>query len=127
MTAQGWSQIALYVVVLTALTPLIGAYMFRVYSGEPVLLTRVLGPVERVVYRLLGTEPERAQDWKAYARTALVFSALCFVALYVILRTQGIHPLNHEHFASAPWDVSSTPPRRSCRTRTGSTTAARRR
>ncbi len=106
MTAQGWLQIALYVAVLTALTPLIGAYMFRVYTGERVLLTRVVGPVERVIYRLMRTDPARAQDWKGYARTALVFSALFLVVLYVILRTQGIHPLNHEDFASAPWDVS---------------------
>lgn len=106
MTAQGWLQIALYVAALTALTPLIGAYMFRVYTGEPVFLTRVLGPVERVVYRLLGTDPARGQDWKGYARTLLVFSALFFAALYVILRTQGIHPLNHEGFGSAPWDVT---------------------
>ncbi len=106
MTVQGWLQIALYVAVLTALTPLIGAYMYRVYTGERVLLMRVLGPVERLVYRLLRTDPERGQDWKGYARTTVIFSALSFVALYVILRTQGIHPLNPERYGSAPWDVS---------------------
>ena len=74
VTAQGWCQIALYVAILTALTPLIGAYMYRVYTGERVVLTRVLGPVERVVYRLLRSGPEHGQDWMAYARTALVFS-----------------------------------------------------
>ena len=106
MTLQGWLQIALYVAVLTALTPVLGAYMYRVYTGERVLLTRVLGPVERVVYRLLGTDPEEGQDWKGYARTTLIFSALSFAALYTTLRTQGIHPLNPEGFDSAPWDVS---------------------
>ena len=70
------------------------------------LLARVLGPLERTLYRLLRTDPERDQDWKGYARTVLVFSALFFVALYVILRTQGIHPFNPEGFGSAPWDVS---------------------
>lgn len=106
MTAQGWFQIALYVAILTALTPLIGAYMHRVYTGQPVLLTRGVGPLERVVYRLMRTDPEQGQDWKAYARTTVVFSALFFVVLYVILRTQASHPLNHEGFGSAPWDVS---------------------
>ena len=48
MTAQGWLQIAFYLVVLTALTPLLGAYMARVYQGEHVALERVLGPVERL-------------------------------------------------------------------------------
>jgi K+-transporting ATPase ATPase A chain len=106
MTVQGWFQIGLYIAVLTALTPLIGAYMHRVYSGERVPLTRGLLPVERRLYRLLRTDPEQGQDWKGYARTTLVFSGAGFVVLYVILRTQGIHPLNHEGFASAPWDVS---------------------
>ena len=106
MTLQGWFQIALYVAALTALTPLVGAYMFRVYGGERVLLTPVLGPLERGIYRLLQTNPERGQDWKSYARTTLVFSAVSFVALYAILRTQAFHPFNPEGFGSPPWDVS---------------------
>lgn len=106
MTAQGWLQIALYVAVLTALTPLIGAYMYRVYNGERVVLARVLGPFERLVYRLLRTDPARGQNWKGYARTTLVFSALFFVALYAILRTQAIHPFNPQGDRSGTWDVS---------------------
>ena len=43
MTAQGWLQIALYVAVLTALTPLLGGYMARVYRASAVFLTPVLG------------------------------------------------------------------------------------
>jgi K+-transporting ATPase ATPase A chain len=106
MTVQGWLQIALYVAVLTALTPLLGTYMYRVYSGERLLATRLLGPVERAVYRLLRTDSRQDQDWKGYARTTLVFSALSFVALYVVLRTQGIHPFNPEGFGAGPWDLS---------------------
>ena len=106
MTVQGWLQIAVYLAVLTALTPLLGAYMARVYTGERVLLSAVLGPLERVIYRLLGVNPHVQQDWKGYARTTLVFSALFFVVLYVILRTQGIHPFNPEGFDSGTWDVS---------------------
>jgi potassium-transporting ATPase potassium-binding subunit len=106
VTAQGWLQIAFYVVVLTALTPPLGGYMARVYRSDPVLLERLLGPVERLVYRVLRADPARQQDWESYARTTLVFSAVFFVLLYLILRTQGIHPWNPEGFDSAPWDVS---------------------
>jgi K+-transporting ATPase ATPase A chain len=95
-----------YAAVLTALTPLLGAYMARVYTGEPVLLSRVVGPVERVTYRLIGANPAVQQDWRAYARTALVFSAVSFVALYLILISQGIHPWNPQDFGAAPWDVT---------------------
>jgi len=64
------------------------------------------GPVERAIYTTLRADPTRRQDWKAYARSVLVFSALFWVALYLILRTQGIHPFNPEGFGAAPWDVS---------------------
>ena len=106
MTAQGWLQIAIYLAVLTALTPLLGGYMARVYRDESVFLTPVLAPFERLTYRLLRVNPNVQQDWKSYARTTIVFSLLFFVVLYVILRTQGIHPFNPEGFDSGTWDVS---------------------
>ena len=106
MTLQGWVQIAFYLAVLTALTPLLGGYMARVYRNERVFLTPVLGPVERLTYRIMRVNPAVEQDWKAYARTTLVFSVLFWLALYLILRTQGIHPFNPEGFDSAPWDVT---------------------
>jgi potassium-transporting ATPase potassium-binding subunit len=106
VSAQGWLQIAIYLAVLTALTPLLGGYMARVYRNERVFLTPVFGALERGLYRVLRVDVSVQQDWKAYARTTLVFSALFFVVLYVILRTQGIHPFNPEGFDSGSWDVS---------------------
>ena len=106
MTVQGWLQIAIYIAVLTALTPLLGAYMARVYRNERVFLTPVFGPVERLIYRTLRVNPAASQDWKSYARTTLVFSLLFWIALYAILRTLGIHPFNPEGFDSATWDVT---------------------
>ena len=106
MTAQGWLQIAVFFVVLTALTPVIGGYMARVFGGERLLLTPVLGPVERLLYRVMRTDPEREQDWKGYARTVIVFSLVSWLGLYLILRTQGIHPFNPQGFDAAPWDVT---------------------
>jgi potassium-transporting ATPase potassium-binding subunit len=106
MTWQGWFQIALYLAVLTALVPLLGGYMARVYMGERVVLARVLGPVERLFYRAVRTNPDREQDWKQYATTVLVFSALFWVVLYVLLRAQGVLPFNPLRFSGAPWNVT---------------------
>jgi K+-transporting ATPase ATPase A chain len=103
---QGWLQIALFVAVLVALTPLIGGYMARVYTGGRVFLTPVLGPVERGFYRALRVDVSRGQDWKAYARSLLVVSGLFWLALYLILRTQTVHPWNPEGFHSGTWDVT---------------------
>ncbi len=106
MTVQGWFQIALYGAALTAMTPLLGGYMYRVFRGDPVLLTPVLGPIERLTYRAIGAKPHRAQDWRVYAKSVLIFSALGFGLLYLILRTQGIHPFNPADYDSGTWDVS---------------------
>ena len=106
MTAQGWLQIALYLAVLTALTPVLGAHMARVYSGRRVFLSPLLAPVERLAYRAIRVDPEAGQDWKSYARTVVVFSAIFWLALYAILRTQGIQPFNPEGFGAAPWNLS---------------------
>ena len=91
MTAGGWLEILLFLAVLTALTPVMGGYLARVFRGE---VTQLAG-VERVAYRGLGVDPARGQDWKGYARSVLVFSVAGSVLLYVIVRAQG-----------ATWDLT---------------------
>jgi K+-transporting ATPase ATPase A chain len=103
---QGFVQIAIFCAALVAVMPLLGTYMARVYQNERVFLTPVLGGVERLTYRLLRVDPQRGQDWKAYARSLIVFSGLFWLVLYVILRTQTLHPGNPQSFHSAPWDVT---------------------
>jgi potassium-transporting ATPase potassium-binding subunit len=103
---QGWLQIAVFVVVVLAITPLLGRYMARVFTGQRVLLTPILAPVERLLYRALRVDVTRGQDWKAYARSVLVFSGVSWLVLYLILRTQTLHPWNPQSFHSGTWDVS---------------------
>ena len=82
MTAQGWLQIALYLVVLTALTPLLGAYMARVYQGERVAARARARPGRAAdLPRCSAPTPSDSRTGRRYARTTLVFSALFFVVL----------------------------------------------
>jgi K+-transporting ATPase ATPase A chain len=105
--AQGWFQIAVFVVVLIALIKPVGIYMARVFSNQRVFLSPVVGPIEHLTYKVLRVKPEaEGQDWKAYARSVIVFSLFSWLALYLILRTQGIQPFNPEGFHSGPWDLS---------------------
>jgi len=104
---QGFLQIFLFFAVMVALVPVLGGYMARVFSGETVLLTRVVGPLERLVYRLLRVDPAKDdQGWKAYAGSLILFSAAGWLLLYLILRTQTIHPWNPGDFHSGTWDLS---------------------
>jgi K+-transporting ATPase ATPase A chain len=103
---QGWVQIAIFLAVLVACTPLLGGYMARVFTGERVFLTPVVGPIERLFYRGIRADADRGQDWKAYARSLLIFSALFWLLLYLILRTQTLHPFNPQGFHSGTWDIT---------------------
>jgi K+-transporting ATPase ATPase A chain len=104
--AQGWLQFAVFLVALTALVPVLGTYLARVLQGERVLLAPLVGPVERLGYRLFRVRPGEGQDWKGYARSVLVFSLLSWLLLYLILRTQSVQPFNPEGFGSGPWNLS---------------------
>ncbi len=99
------SAIALTVAVLlvTILLALpLGRYMDRVYSGETFWATRMLGPVERMIYRISAIHPNREMDWKRYAIALLIFNLLGGVFLYGLLLVQGALPLNPEHFPGVP-------------------------
>jgi potassium-transporting ATPase potassium-binding subunit len=104
---QGTAQIIFYVVVLLAVTPLLGSYMARVYEGENVLLARWFGFAERGFYRLLRTSPEEEQDWKGYGTSVIVFSLLFLIPLYVLLRLQGHLPLNPDHLTGVNAGVAA--------------------
>jgi K+-transporting ATPase ATPase A chain len=106
MTVQGWLQIGLFMAVLWLVAVRLGAYMARLYSGETVFLGRVLGPVERLTYRVLRVKPDQEQNWKEYARSLIIFSLAGWLFLYLILRTQTHHPFNPQHFHSGTWDLT---------------------
>ncbi len=109
MTAGGWGQIVLFVVVMVGLAIPLGNYMARVYTGETVLLARALGGLERTAYRALRVDEGRGQGWKAYARSVIVFSSVGWLVLYVILRTQDIQPWSSAGgttFHSGPWNLT---------------------
>jgi K+-transporting ATPase ATPase A chain len=103
---QGWLQIAVFVAVLVALVKPVGVYMARVFTDQRVFLSPVVGPIERLTYKVMRVRPDEGQDWKAYARSLIVFSLLFWIALFLILRTQGIQPFNPQGFHSAPWDLN---------------------
>ncbi len=90
-----WTIVTL-VVALALAWRYLGAYMVGVFEGR----ITFLGFLERPIYQLLGTSPDREQSWKRYAGSVVVFSGLSFAITYAILRLQGSLPLNPEHFGA---------------------------
>ncbi len=93
MTASGWAQIAFYAVALLLVTKPVGIYLVRVYDGS----LGWLRPVERLLYRIGGVDPEEDQHWTHYAASMLIFSAATMLLTYVVLRAQHWLPLNPQH------------------------------
>ena len=94
MTTNGWLQILLFFAALTLLTRPLGGYLQRVFDGERTLLSPLLRPIERGCYRLAGIAPDAEQPWTAYTVAMLVFSALGFVVVYLLMLLQHHLPLN---------------------------------
>ena len=99
MTVNGWFQIALYALVILAITKPTGLFMFRILEGDRHPLSRVLGPVERGIYRLCGIDPYREQGWREYTFSLLAFSAFGLIVTYAIERLQHLLPFNPQHLA----------------------------
>jgi K+-transporting ATPase ATPase A chain len=106
MTANGWLQLGLYLLVLIALVKPLGWYMARVYEGKPCGLDRALGPLERLIYRLCGTATEHEMGWKAYAVAMLLFNLLGLLAVYGLQRLQHLLPLNPQNLEAVSPDLS---------------------
>jgi K+-transporting ATPase ATPase A chain len=91
----GWIELALFVGLLVALTKPMGLYLVQVLDvqAKP-FLAPVVGPVERLLYRLLRVDPQKEQDWQQYAFSLIAFSLVSALFTYVILRLQHILPFN---------------------------------
>ena len=109
MTFLGWLTIVLFAIVLTAIALPLGRYMAAVYTGERTFLDPLFRTPERLLYRIMRVDPDREMDWKAYAKSLIIFSLAGWLLLYLILRTQTLWNftgLNPEHFHSGSWNVS---------------------
>jgi K+-transporting ATPase ATPase A chain len=94
MTINGWIQIAIFAIVVILLTRPLGGWMTRVFAGERTFLHPILGPVERVFYRIAGVDPAVEQHWTTYGIAMLTFSLFGFLMLYALQRLQGVLPFN---------------------------------
>ena len=106
MTANGIFQLVFYVVVLLALAKPLGAYMARVYEGRPIVLGRILGWLERLIYGLCGVRPTEEMGWKPYAIAMLLFNLLGVLVVYLLQRLQGVLPLNPQALGAVSPDSS---------------------
>ncbi|HEX3600226.1 MAG TPA: potassium-transporting ATPase subunit KdpA [Lacipirellulaceae bacterium] len=106
MTANDSIQIALYFAVLALLAKPLGAYMARVFEGKRCGFDRALGWLERGIYRVAGVNSHEEMGWRKYTVAVLLFNAVGFLAVYALLRLQGVLPLNPQQFPGNSPDLA---------------------
>ncbi|MFZ2405330.1 MAG: potassium-transporting ATPase subunit KdpA [Methylobacter sp.] len=104
MTTNGFLQITLYFVALLLLAKPLGVYMAAVYENRPLLLKRILGPLETGFYRLSGVNPEQEMGWKSYAAALLWFNLFGGLAIFALQMLQAYLPLNPQQMANVTVD-----------------------
>ena len=106
MTLVGWAQIIAILVLCVISALFLGRFMARVFAGERTLLSPIIAPLERMIYRLAGIDPTREQGWLAFALSMIAFNLVGFIALYALLRLQGALPLNPSGFPGLDADLA---------------------
>jgi len=99
-------QIALYLAALVVLTPPLGAFIARVLKGENRFSIRLLGWLERGLYRIAGVDPKEEMHWKIYLGAVLAFNALGFLALFALHLLQGTLPGNPQNLPGVSWHLA---------------------
>jgi K+-transporting ATPase ATPase A chain len=108
MTINGWLQILLFIAIIIAIAKPVGVFMTRVFTGERTFLHPVIGPFERLIYRLTGVDEKREMRWTEYAAAMLLFSLVSLVLLYLIQRLQGYLPFNPQKLPGVDSAASAT-------------------
>lgn len=98
MTANGWFQILVFLLVVLLITKPVGIFLTRVFNREKTFLDPVLRPIEKLVYRLTGIDDQREMRWTEYTVAMLLFSGVSMTLLYLIERTQKWLPFNPRGF-----------------------------
>lgn len=106
MDSRDAMQVALYLGLLAACTPLLGGFMARVFVGERTALTHRLGPLERGIYRLGGVRADEEMSWRRYFLAVPIFNVIGLVTLMAMEMTQAWLPLNPQKLGNASWALA---------------------
>jgi potassium-transporting ATPase potassium-binding subunit len=106
MNAYDLVQVLLVLFVIILLTPILGSFFYKVLTGKECFITKILGPVEVRIYRIVGVNPDQEMGWGEYLKALLVFNALGFIFVFGVLLLQGILPLNPAGMPGLSWHLA---------------------
>jgi K+-transporting ATPase ATPase A chain len=106
MKVNDYIEIFLFLFLLVALTPVLGAFMYKVLNGDKNILTPVFGRLEKAIYTVVGVNANQTMNWKKYALSLMIFNLAGLVLLFLILLIQQWLPLNPQHIGNMNWHTA---------------------
>lgn len=103
MTALELIQVILFIVLLIGLTPIMGNYMEKVFTGKKHVLLPVFSWLERLIYRYTGVDPIEETNWKSYTFSLLIFNFIGLIFVFLIQLFQKYLPLNPANLPNVSW------------------------
>lgn len=106
MEGADWGKLLLYGGTLAVLAPPLGAWIAKVLAGERTFVHRFGEPIERLVYRLSGIDPNEEMRAKTYGLSLLAFNLLGIASLFLIQLLQRRLPLDPAGLPGVPWHTA---------------------
>ena len=105
MSASGFLQIGIYFLLIFIITKPVGLYLTAVLEGEKIFLHKIFRPLEAWIYRVSGIDEKEDMHWIHYTKSMLLFSVVGCVLSYMLLRMQGLLPLNPQNFGKKEMEI----------------------
>lgn len=99
-------QALIFLGLLLFLTPILGTYMARVFTGKSSFADSTLGKLAGVCYAIGGINPHVEMTWVEYGKALLYFNLFGLATLFSILLLQDYLPLNPENFQGLSWPLA---------------------
>lgn len=106
MSPDRWIQISFFLLLLLALTPLLGTYIANIFMNKWTILDPICQPLEKLSYKIAGINPKEEMTWRTYSKALIWFNVYGFVFLFIIQLFQGILFLNPEGLQGVPWTLA---------------------
>ncbi|MCR8644947.1 potassium-transporting ATPase subunit KdpA [Paenibacillus sp. N1-5-1-14] len=93
-------QIAVVIVLLVLLVKPLGSYIYHIFSNEPNRTDRIFGPIEKVLFAVMGVKDRSGMTWKKYALTLVLMNFVLMIFGFIILAIQNGLPFNPNGIAN---------------------------
>ena len=103
MHSYDYALVLAFLALVLVPAPWLGRFYYKVMEGQRTWLTPVVGPVEKLCYRVAGVDPSNEQSWRTYALALLMFNLVGFLLLFSVLVFQQYLPLNPQQLPGQEW------------------------